>query len=89
VVRASGREAGGGQVLARHALQVLGGLGLHAGGDLFREQFEEKLGHRDLRGFLLIDPGLGAQLAEVADAADVAGALGDGDRAPGVIRLKR
>ena len=35
-----------GEGLANEALQILGRLRLHAGGDLFAEKFEKKLGHR-------------------------------------------
>ncbi len=40
-----GQETGLGQALARHALQVARGLGLHARRDLFGKQFEQELGH--------------------------------------------
>ncbi|MNI25118.1 hypothetical protein D3C73_787570 [compost metagenome] len=39
-------QARGLQAVGGHALQVARGAGLHAGGDFFGEDFEEKLGHQ-------------------------------------------
>lgn len=36
----------GGQPFARQTLEIARGVRLHPGGDLFREQFEQKLGHQ-------------------------------------------
>ncbi len=40
------RQTGGLEALGRHALEIARGAGLHPGGDLFGEQFEEELGHQ-------------------------------------------
>ena len=39
------QQALGGKALADHAVEVPRGLHLHAGGNLFREKFDQQLGH--------------------------------------------
>ena len=38
-------QAGGRQAIAHQALQILGGAGLHAGGNFLGKQFQQQLGH--------------------------------------------
>jgi hypothetical protein len=64
-------------------------LRLHARGDFFGEQFDQQLGHLTYAASRLFDPGGGAEFTQVADAADVALAFGDGDGAAGVHQVEQ
>ncbi len=75
-------------MLARHALQVARGRPACERGSL-RRTVREAVGASDFTRLPAARPRRWAHsLTEVADAADVAGALGDGDRAAGVHQVE-